>query len=490
VAHRISFTSSVAAALLCCAFWSQAFSQTSPPDLFSSVEGAFCSGTVKYSGGDSAGTSAFVAAHWFRKPDGTSWVDFKYSRRPFGQLPVTATSTELRFKGRGGSTYTLLGNASELSGPVTDSAGDISLTCHGKPTQSEQEAIDSGTSGNNLDRASALRQAAAPEPGRAGDWPHVSPQQDGWSEAGLAKVLEDSRRLGFSAVMIFHHGAIVSEWGDTVRATDLTSIRKSLLSALIGIAVADHKIALDSTLAQLNIDDNSPSLTDAEKQATVRMLLEARSGIYHPALYETAGMAASRPPRGSHAPNTFWYYNNWDLNTLVTIYERATGSTIFNDFDRLIAKPIQMQDYKPQDGRYVSGAASEQRAYPIRMSARDLARFALLYLEGGAWHGRQIVPADWVRESTQSYSSSGFGPGYGYLWWTGTSAEHKDKDIKLPTGSFFAWGDRGQFAFVVPSADLVVVARLDTDLDGDAPLWATSGLLHHVLQAGGFETAL
>jgi len=70
-------------------------------------------------------------------------------------------------------------------------------------------------------------------------------------------------------------------------------VRKSLLSALIGIAVAERKISLDSTLAQLGIDDNAPALTDVEKQATVRMLLEARSGVYHPALYETPAMANS-----------------------------------------------------------------------------------------------------------------------------------------------------------------------------------------------------
>ena len=84
-------------------------------------------------------------------------------------------------------------------------------------------------------------------------------------------------------------------------------MRKSLLSALIGIAVAERKIPLDGKLAQLDIDDNAPSLTDVEKQATVRMLLEARSGIYHPALYETPAMAKRRPaPRPWSAERARW----------------------------------------------------------------------------------------------------------------------------------------------------------------------------------------
>ena len=86
-------------------------------------------------------------------------------------------------------------------------------------------------------------------------------------------------------------------------------------------------------------------------------------------------MAKQRPARGSHEPGTFWYYNNWDFNALGTIYEHATGTGIYDALDRLIAKPIGMQDYRPEDGVYFPGAASIHRAYPLRMSARDLARF-------------------------------------------------------------------------------------------------------------------
>jgi CubicO group peptidase (beta-lactamase class C family) len=177
---------------------------------------------------------------------------------------------------------------------------------------------------------------------------------------------------------------------------------------------------LDASLARLGIDDVPPALTEVEKQATVRQLLEARSGVYHPALYETEGMARRRPVRGSHAPGTFWYYNNWDFNTLGTIYERAVGKSIFAAFADEIAAKLEMQDYRLQDGRYVRGDdVSLYPAYPFHMSARDLARFGLLYARGGMWQGQQIVPAAWVRESTTAHSQTYIGSGYGYLWWTG-----------------------------------------------------------------------
>jgi CubicO group peptidase (beta-lactamase class C family) len=78
-----------------------------------------------------------------------------------------------------------------------------------------------------------------------------------------------------------------------------------------------------------------------------------------------------------------------------------------------------MQDYRHTDGRYITGSASVHPAYAFDMSARDLARFALLYLRNGSWEGREIVPAHWMDESTRSYSKADYAPGYGYMWRVG-----------------------------------------------------------------------
>jgi CubicO group peptidase (beta-lactamase class C family) len=293
----------------------------------------------------------------------------------------------------------------------------------------------------------------------AAAWEQVDPDAAGWSRDKLAKAESWSRQIGSTAVMVVHQGAVVAQWGDTAAKTPLASVRKSLLSALIGNAVERGQMNLAQPIGALGIDDNEPSLTPEEKTATVRDLLAARSGIYHAALYESPGMAAARPPRHSHKPGTFWYYNNWDFNTLGTIYERAVRSSIFDSFEREIARPIGMQDYSPSDGEYVTGAASVHPAYPIKMSARDLARFALLYLRKGRWHERQVVPARWIEESTQAHSRSEFGPGYGYMWWIGSINSGTAPSVILPPGSFFALGFGGQYGLVIPAYDLVVVHR-------------------------------
>ncbi|WP_245520018.1 hypothetical protein [Rhizobium azibense] len=94
-------------------------------------------------------------------------------------------------------------------------------------------------------------------------------------------------------------------WGDVSQKVNVASVRKSLLSALYRIEVSDGLINLASNLADLRIHDKRPAaLMAAEKEATVRDLLMARSGIYHVAAYETADIRQKRPERGSHAPGS------------------------------------------------------------------------------------------------------------------------------------------------------------------------------------------
>ncbi len=281
-----------------------------------------------------------------------------------------------------------------------------------------------------------------------------TPEEAGWSSQKLeqAKRLYDS--LDAAAFMVVYDGKVLVSWGDVERRFMCHSVRKSLLSALYGTHVDDRSIDLTKTLAELNIDDKSP-LTATEKQATIRDLLKARSGVYHPAAYETQSMKARRPNRGSHLRDTFWYYNNWDFNALGTIFEQETGTDIFEDFKNRIADPLQMEDYRLIDGyHHLEAEHSIHPAYPFKMSARDMARFGLLYLREGKWNGKQIISKEWIKESTASYSDAGNRGGYGYLWWI--SGEFKD------LGMYSAYGVGTQIISVLPAANLVIVQRVNT----------------------------
>jgi CubicO group peptidase (beta-lactamase class C family) len=241
-------------------------------------------------------------------------------------------------------------------------------------------------------------------------------------------------------------------------------VRKSLLSALYGIHVAAGTIDLSTTLWELGIDDNEPVLTPEEKSATIGDLLRCRSGIYHPSNASTDWEHSQKPARGSHRPGTYWCYNNWDFNALGTIYEQLVGRSIFVDFKERIADEIGMTSYEPKHGWYYGQHYSKHPAYHFRLSARALARFGWLFLNGGSWNGKQIVPSVWVAESTRAHSSTPGGLGYGYMWWVGMNTPVRSI---AEEHSYSARGYRGQLLHVFPNLDLVFVHRFDSNDPSD-----------------------
>lgn len=297
---------------------------------------------------------------------------------------------------------------------------------------------------------------------------YVNPESIGWSTSALDTAKQFAEQAGFAAVMAAYDGNVFFSWGQVSRNYYAHSIRKPFLSALYGIAVTRAEIDLAETLEQLGIDDIPPVLTQAEKQATVRELLQARSGVYHEAAAEDSSMIASRPARGSHPHGTFYYYNNWDFNVAGTIFMQKSGEDIFRAFSEHIAVPTGMQDFSTANCTYqYEYAKSQHPAYTFRISARDMLRFGVLYQKGGLWLGRQVIPRAWITESTTPYSvlDSTNGIGYGYMWRT------------IPQGSALAQliGSSGYYhtgvgvhaVIVLPDLKIVIVERVDTD----GPRW-------------------
>jgi CubicO group peptidase (beta-lactamase class C family) len=258
-----------------------------------------------------------------------------------------------------------------------------------------------------------------------------------------------------AAVIAVYRGHVLAGWGDVARRIPVHSVRKSFVSALYGTALARNEVDLHATLAQLGVDDDTP-LTAAEKSATVRDLLGARSGVYLPAAYAPADQDSTRPVRGSHPPGSHWFYNNWDFNVAGVIFERVTGEELYSAFAQRIARPIGMEDYAAGDGLEVlEPSLSRHPAHTFDVSARDMARFGLLYLRGGASAGRQVLPEDWVRSTTeldeplQPERYDGRTWGYRAGWWI----------VPRPGGrsDFCAIGRYGQFVYVSPDHDTVFV---------------------------------
>lgn len=331
------------------------------------------------------------------------------------------------------------------------------------------------------------------EPIIEGTWPyHASPEAAGWSSALLdsAKVRFDS--LNSAAVVVVYGDKVLAAWGDYSAEFLTHSARKSFMSAMYGIYSDEGKIDLEATMAELGIDD-VPPLSEQEKLAKVIHLLQARSGVYHTAAAETQGMHDYKPDRDTYLPGTHWCYNNWDFNTLGTIFNQVVGQDFFEALVERIGVELGMEEFDIDDTfYYYQKGRSIHPAYHFQMSARDAARFGLLYLQKGAWQGKQLISRAWVYESTAPLSDSGeyiSGTRYGYMWWVfplgygaGRGYERIGKHVM-----YAALGAYGQVILVIPDIQLVFVHRVDSYNEQNVDLSDWMNLLDKILVAGPSE---
>lgn len=327
------------------------------------------------------------------------------------------------------------------------------------------------------------------EPIIQGSWAYYNtPSDAGWDAAKLEEAEDFFNSLDSAAVVIVYRGRVLSAWGSVYTEYVTHSARKSFMSALYGIFVHEGQIDLQKTMAELIIDDEPP-LTEQEKTAKVIHLLQARSGVYHTAAAETEGMHAYKPPRGSYAPGTFWCYNNWDFNALSTIFIQETELDVFQSLIERITDEIGMEDFGILDTQYYYQLdRSIHPAYHFQMSARDAARFGLLFLQNGRWDGRQIIPEEWVEESTRPWSDANdYIPGtyYGYMWWVFPQGygEQYGWLYLNQYESYAALGAYGQVIQVIPDAELVFVHRVDSYNNFNVSLGDILRLLDMILAA-------
>jgi CubicO group peptidase (beta-lactamase class C family) len=292
------------------------------------------------------------------------------------------------------------------------------------------------------------------------------PRTVGWTRAGLDSaraVLSTKETTGFVAIV---GGRKLMTYGNIDTVTYIASARKSVLSMLFGKYVRNGTVDLNESLADLGIDDLG-GLTDQEKQATVKDLITARSGVFHPASNPGGDPA---PPRGSQKHGTYFLYNNWDFNALGAAFEIMTKRDIYDALESDLARPIGMQDFdRAEQGKYGDTTQSRFLAYHMFFSTRDMARLGYLMLRQGNWNGRQLVPADWVVESTRVFTpvtelnppEERSGPyGYGYLWWVWDGSQATGAF----EGAYDARGAYGQYIIVMPKLDLVIAHKTRPDL--------------------------
>jgi CubicO group peptidase (beta-lactamase class C family) len=292
-------------------------------------------------------------------------------------------------------------------------------------------------------------------------------ESNGWDSLRVEefeRYIIDSTKV--TGLLIIQDGEIVFEYGDIIENSYIASCRKSVLAMLYGKYVESGQINLNKNIEALGIDDVE-GILPIEKKATIHDLISARSGVYHPEGYP-GGWQEFAPERGSVEPGTYWLYNNWDFNVAGYIFEQETGENIYDEVEKQLVIPTQMQDWdRSLQKKEGDTTISKYLAYIMWFSTRDMARIGLLMLNRGKWNDQQIISENWVNEMLKHWTTSSEinenvpvfrdisgSFGYGYMWWL--FEEMNDERFK---NAYTAAGDMGQAIAIFPEINVVVAYK-------------------------------
>ena len=295
------------------------------------------------------------------------------------------------------------------------------------------------------------------------------------------------------SLLIVHDGRIVHEryrpGTDMTTRTRTWSTAKSIASTLIGMLVDDGRLALDAPLGIEWLPAVGSADRDPRSNITLRHALNMSSGLYpidNDQLEYATGSGISywigassvrqfRQGAMIREPGTYWDYENYDTLRAVYAMKRALGDErTYHEFPRrALFDRIGMRNTLVSMDRFGDFILSSQ----VYTNARDLARFGLLYLNGGVWGGERIISEDWIEfVRTPAPALAELGNYYGGQFWLVPD----DRKDEVPADAYSTSGNRGQYTLIVPSHDLVIVRR---GLDYGAQGFDRWELLREVLAA-------
>ena len=277
-----------------------------------------------------------------------------------------------------------------------------------------------------------------------------------------------TRRASTNGIVIYK-GYVVAEFGDTTAVDPTYSAAKSMMATVAGIAIRDGLIRLDEPVGKLVRDGGYDSPQNS--RVTWKMHLQQESewegemfGKKHDFVGRAAFGEGERKPRQLQAPGSFYEYNDVRINRLGLSLLRVFRQSVPEIFRREVMSSIGASNawkwvpyhnsYVEIDGRRLPSVSGGTRwGGGVWIDSWDLARFGYLWLRGGRWGDRQILPPDFVRASL---TRSAHGPDYGYLWWLNTAQRNYPG---LPKTAFGARGAGSNTVTILPEEDLVVVWR-------------------------------
>jgi CubicO group peptidase (beta-lactamase class C family) len=304
--------------------------------------------------------------------------------------------------------------------------------------------------------------------------PKLLPRDIDWTALDAASEWtfnrESPEQVTLSLIVV-HKGQIIHErYADGVdRMTRIRtwSTAKSIAATLIGMLVDDGRLELDAPLGFDWLPDVAGHDNDPRDEITLRHVLNMSSGLYPvdsfnmeyatgSGLAYWAGLSSVDGARRRalfREPGTHFDYENYDTLLAVYAMKRALGDQkTYAEFPRTaLFDRIGMRNTLASTDRFGDFIFSSQ----VYTTARDLARFGLLYLQGGAWQGERLISKDWIEfVRTPAPATADLGNHYGGQFWLVPD----DRD-DVPKTAYSTAGNRGQYVVIIPSHDTVIVRR-------------------------------
>jgi len=298
-------------------------------------------------------------------------------------------------------------------------------------------------------------------------WQIATAAGQGVDEAALDTAYREARQLpNLFSLLVVKNGYLVAEryfnGAHLNQAFDTASVTKSFTSAMTGIALRDNLLtSVDQKMFEFFPEIDWQQLDNRKSTITLRQMLQMRSGYpweefdgYIDRLLGTTeriDLAAEFPLVAD--PGSKFGYSNLTAHLVGVIVARAADQSLrsFAQYSLFDPLGISVASWARDADGYYFGSGSAM------FTARDMARFGQLYLDGGQYGGVQLVPKEWVQDSFASHSGTTYDGDilnaireieYGYLWWSGVSGSHRFN---------FAWGHGGQLICVIPDLDMVIV---------------------------------
>lgn len=297
------------------------------------------------------------------------------------------------------------------------------------------------------------------------------------------KAIDDAKKaagelMGIRAFLILWNGSVVSEnyYGGTTAETlfHLRSITKSIVSALVGIAIQkdfihDVNDKVLTYIPELKSQDNASQ----KERVTIRHLLTMTSGFrwietgewFFSETRSAISDAWGRPLVAS--PGEVYNYDSASSDLLTVVLTRAAKQEAKTFLVENLFAPLGINhfDWEKDSAGYYRGSAG------LIMRAYDLSKIGLLYLQNGRWNQHHIISPAWIEQSTSEQVKVNDGVSYGYLW-----RSRQIGSIRV----FFGMGYGGQYLMVVPSLKVVVTAIQEWNVSKDQADLQTDGFTDRV----------